>query len=173
MRGRLIDLSFAMNGKQRLTVELDGDFRKQFDRFKDIDVRIEIKKYRKKRSKDANAYAWVLIDRIAATLSLSKEEVYRNAIKSIGGVSEVVCVLDSAVDRLREGWEKQGLGWQTEVMDSKLPGCKNVILYFGSSTYDTKQMSLLIDHLAQDAQGLGIETETPEQIARYKELWGQ
>ena len=94
MRGRLIDLSFAMNGKQRLTVELDGDFRKQFDRFKDIDVRIEIKTYRKKRSKDANAYAWVLIDRIAATLSLSKEEVYRNAIKSIGGVSEVVCVLD-------------------------------------------------------------------------------
>lgn len=173
MRGRLIDLSFAMNGKQRLTVELDGDFRKQFDRFKDIDVRIEIKKYRKKRSKDANAYAWVLIDRIAAALSLSKEEVYRNAIKSIGGVSEVVCVLDSAVDRLREGWEKQGLGWQTEVMDSKLPGCKNVILYFGSSTYDTKQMSLLIDHLAQDAQALGIETETPEQIARYKELWGQ
>lgn len=71
MRGRLIDLSFAMNGKQRLTVELDGDFRKQFDRFKDIDVRIEIKKYRKKRSKDANAYAWVLIDRIAAALSLS------------------------------------------------------------------------------------------------------
>ena len=88
-------------------------------------------------------------------------------------VSEVVCVLDSAVDRLREGWEKQGLGWQTEVMDSKLPGCKNVILYFGSSTYDTKQMSLLIDHLVQDAQALGIETETPEQIARYKELWGQ
>ena len=113
MRERLIDLSFAMNGKQRLTVELDGDFRKQFDRFKDIDVRIEIKKYRKKRSKDANAYAWVLIDRIAAALSLSKEEVYRNAIKSIGGVSEAVCVLDSALDRLTEGWEKQGLGWQT------------------------------------------------------------
>lgn len=173
MKGRLIDLSFAMTGKQRLTVELDDDFRREFDRLKDADVRIEIKKYRKKRSKDANAYAWVLIDKIAAVLSIDKVEVYRNAIKSIGGVSETVCVLDSAVDKLRESWENQGLGWQTDTMESKLPGCTNVILYFGSSTYDTKQMSLLIDHLVQDAQALGIQTETPGQIARYKALWGQ
>lgn len=173
MKGRLIDLSFAMNGKQRLTVELDDDFRREFDRLKDADVRIEIKKYRKKRSKDANAYAWVLIDKIAAELSIDKDEVYRNAIRSIGGVSEMVCVLDSAVDRLRKGWAKQGLGWHTEVMESKLPGCKNVVLHFGSSSYDTKQMSLLIDYLVQDAQALGIQTETPEQIARYKALWGQ
>lgn len=172
MKGRLIDLSFGMNRKQRITVEVDSDFREEFDRLKDHEVSIEIKKYRKKRSKDANAYAWVLIDKIAAALSIDKEEVYRNAIRSIGGVSEMVCVLDSAVDRLREGWAKQGLGWQTEVMESKLPGCKNVILYFGSSTYDTKQMSLLIDHLVQDAQALGIETETPEQLAKYKEEWG-
>jgi hypothetical protein len=173
MKGRLIDLSFGMNRKQRITVEVDSDFREEFDRLKDHEVSIEIKKYRKKRSKDANAYAWVLIDKIAAALSIDKEEVYCNAIRSIGGVSEMVCVLDSAVDRLREGWKKQGLGWQTEVMESKLPGCKNVILYFGSSTYDTKQMSLLIDHLVQDAQALGIETETPEQLAKYKEEWGR
>lgn len=173
MKGRLIDLSIGMNRNQRITVEVDSDFRKEFDRLKDHEVSIEIKKYRKKRSKDANAYAWVLIDKIAAALSVDKEEVYRNAIRSIGGVSEMVCVLDSAVDRLREGWEKQGLGWQTEVMESKLPGCKNVILYFGSSTYDTKQMSLLIDRLVQDAKALDIETLPPDKLEQMIGAWDE
>jgi len=168
LKGRLLDLAFGMNKKQRITVEIDADFKEEFDRLKAHDVSIEIKKYRKKRSLDANAYAWALIDKIAAELSITKEEVYRNAIKNIGGVSEIVCVRDNAVEKLCEGWAKHGLGWQTEVIESKLPGCKNVILYFGSSTYDTKQMSLLIDHLIQDAKALSIEVETLEQLSVYK-----
>lgn len=65
MKGRLLDLSFTLNGKQRLVIELDDDFRQDFAALKDHDVRVEIKKWRKKRSLDANAYAWVLIDKIA------------------------------------------------------------------------------------------------------------
>ena len=102
---------------------------------------------------------------------MDKTTVYREAIKEIGGVSDIVCVQNEAVDKLREGWEAHGLGWQTDVMPSKIEGCTNVVLYYGSSTYDTKQMSALIDILVQDAQALGIETATPEQIAKYKELW--
>ncbi len=56
MKGRLIDLSFGMNKKQRITIEVDSDFREHFDRLREHDVSIEIKKYREKRSKDANAY---------------------------------------------------------------------------------------------------------------------
>lgn len=173
MRGRLVDLAFGLNRKQRITVEVDDDFRGTFDKLKEGDVTLEIKKHRNKRNLDANAYAWVLIDKIAATLSIKKLEVYRSAIRDIGGVSDVVCIVEGAVDKFREGWEKQGMGWQTDVLDSKIPGCKNVVVYYGSSSYDTKQMSLLIDHLVQDAKALGIETATPEQIAKYKELWGQ
>ncbi len=171
MKGRLVDLSFGLNRKQRVTIELEGDFRDKFDKLKDADIKVEIKKYRKKRSLDANSYAWTLIDKIASELGMSKIEVYRNAIKNIGGVSDIVCVMDEAVEKLRQGWEKHGLGWQTETMESKIPGCTNVILYYGSSVYDTKQMSQLIDNLVQDAKALGIETATPEEIARYKELW--
>ncbi len=171
MRGRLVDLSFGRNGKQRVTIEVDADFREKFDKLKDGDITVEVKKYRKKRSLDANSYAWTLIDKIASELGMSKIEVYRNAIKNIGGVSDIVCVMDEAVEKLRQGWEKHGLGWQTETMESKIPGCTNVILYYGSSVYDTKQMSQLIDNLVQDAKALGIETATPEEIARYKELW--
>ena len=165
MRGRLVDLAFGMNRKQRITIELDEDFRASYDQFKDADINLTVKKYRKPRSKDANAYAWVIIDKIAEALSITKVEVYRRAIRDIGGVSEIVCVRDAAIQRLRDGWEHNGIGWQTETMPSKIEGCTNVILYYGSSTYDTKQMSTLIDHLVTDAKALGIETMSPEELA--------
>jgi hypothetical protein len=53
-------------------------------------------------------------------------------------------------------------------MPSKINGCTNVILYYGSSTYNTAQMSLLIDHLVQDAKALGIETMTPQELEALK-----
>jgi hypothetical protein len=170
MKGRLLDLSFTLNGKQRLVIELDDDFRQDFAALEDHDVRVEIKKWRKKRSLDANAYAWVLIDKIAQATGVPKTEVYRQAIREIGGVSDIVAVPDNAVDKFREGWSKQGIGWQTEILDSK-PGYKRIVVYYGSSTYDTKQMSALIDSLVQEAQALGIETLPPHEIARLNSLW--
>jgi hypothetical protein len=173
MKGRLVDLTFTLDGKQRLVIELDGDFRKKFAELKEHPVRVEVKRWRKKRSLDANAYAWVLIDKIAQATGVPKTEVYRKVIREIGGVSEIVCVRTEAVDKFREGWEAHGLGWQTDVMPSKIEGCTNVVLYYGSSTYDTKQMSALIDSLVQDAQALGIETLPPHEIARLNSLWGE
>jgi len=166
MRGRLIDLSMGLNRRQRVTIEIDRDFREDFDRLKDADLDVEIKKHRNRRSLSANAYAWVLIDKIAEAMSVDKEKIYRDAIRNIGGVSEIVCIKNSALNKLRTSWAAHGVGWQTEVLNSKIPGCTNVILYFGSSTYDTKQMSLLIDHLVQDAKALGIETMTPNELQR-------
>jgi hypothetical protein len=172
MKGRLVDLTFTLNGKQRLVIELDGDFRKKFAELKEHPVRVEVKRWRKKRSLDANAYAWVLIDKIAQATGVPKTEVYRQAIREIGGVSDIVAVPDNAVDKFREGWSKQGIGWQTEILDSK-PGYKRIVVYYGSSTYDTKQMSALIDSLVQEAQALGIETLPPHEIARLNSLWGE
>ena len=166
MRGRLIDMSYGRNRKQRLLLELDEDFRGQYDQLNGTDVDVTIKKYRKRRSMDANAYAWVLIDKIADALQTDKEVVYRQAIRSIGGVSTVVCVQNEAVSALCKSWERNGSGWSTETFPSKLDGCTNVTLYYGSSVYDTKQMSNLIEHLVQDAKELGIETMTPDELRR-------
>jgi hypothetical protein len=164
MTGRLKELTRNLNGTWNLTLTLTGECRSIWDKFREKDVDVEIKLHRKKRSLDANAYAWTLMDKIADKLRVDKREVYREAIKDIGGVSEVVCVQDKAVDRLRRGWEQNGIGWQTDILPSKLEGCTNVILYYGSSTYDTRQMSALIDHIVQDAKALGIETLTPREI---------
>lgn len=111
MRGRITDLLVQMNGKQRLVLELDGDFRGEYESLRSGDVDITLKKYRQKRSLDANGYCWVLIDKIAAELGIQKEDVYRNAIRHIGGVSDIICVQNKAVDKLRQGWQKNGIGW--------------------------------------------------------------
>lgn len=171
MKGRLIDLAVGLDGKQRVTVAVEGDFRETFDELQETDVSVEIKKFRRKRSLDANAYAWVLMDKLAARLRLSKEEVYREMIRGIGGVSETVCVRNKAVERLVSGWRRNGLGWFADTAPSKLEGCTNVILYYGSSVYDTRQMSALIDQIVTACKEQGVETATPAELELFKDEW--
>ena len=158
MIGRLTNLRRLFGGEWEVTFSTKEDFSVAYDDLKDLPVNVEIKKAANKRSRDANALAWVLIDKLSEKTHISKTEIYRNAIREIGGVSEMVCVQDKAVERLRSGWEKNGIGWQTEVAPSKLPGCTNVILYYGSSTYDTAQMSRLLDLIIQECEQQGIAT---------------
>ena len=158
MIGKLTGLQRLFGGEWLITFSTREDFSKQYDDLSKAPVNVEIKKAASKRSKDANAFAWVLIDKLAEKTRIPKTEIYRNAIREIGGVSETVCVRDKAVDRLREGWSKNGIGWQTETMPSKLPGCTNVVLYYGSSTYDTAQMSRLLDLIIQECEQQGIAT---------------
>lgn len=124
----------------------------------------EIKLTRKKRSLDANAYCFAILDKLSEALRIPKEELYRRYIKEIGGVSEVYCGKTEAIKRLSQEWVNKGLGWQAEMFPSKLEGCTNVILYYGSSVYDTAQMSRLIDAIVQDCQSIGIETKPKEEI---------
>ena len=171
MIGRLKDLTRSRDGNYLITVSTPENFSELFDALADKEIIFEVKEARKHRSLSANAYAWVLIDKIAEKTGIKKSEVYKNAIREIGGVSDTICVMDKAVDRLRTGWEKNGLGWQTDTMPSKVEGCTNVILYYGSSVYDSKQMAQLIDSLIQDAESLGIPTITDEQAERMIGKW--
>ena len=173
--GRIVGANIGfMTNKPQLTLEINeiNDFKQLVDDMNGCEkLSIEIKPYRARRSLDANAYFFVLADKLAEKLGTTKEEIYRNAIKEIGGVSETVCVKNQAVERLCEGWRNQGLGWQTDTFPSKLDGCTNVILYYGSSTYDSAQMSRLISNIVQDCQAVGIETRTPDEIANLLSLW--
>ena len=132
---------------------------------------VEIKLHRERRSLDANAYCWVLIHKIAGETQTDVVKLYQSYIKDIGGNAEVVCVRDQALDAFRSAWERNGLGWMTEVIPSKLKGCTNVICYYGSSVYNTKQMSVLIDRIVQDAKSLGIETKTPQELEVMLQSW--
>ena len=171
MIGKLSGLTLNRDGTQNITVTINADFSSEYDELKDKDINVEIKKYSKKRSLDASAYCWTLIDKIAEKTRIKKSEVYRNAIRDIGGVSTIICVKDEAVDSLCNGWCTHGIGWQCETSKSKLPGCTNVTLYYGSSVYDSKQMSMLIDSLIQDAESIGISTITEKEKEQLLGKW--
>ena len=126
-------------------------------------INADFRPMRQKRSNDANAYLWVLCDKIADVIRSTKEEVYRNAIREVGVFQDVATRHDAA-DDLINLWSNRGIGWFADVFDSKLDGCKRVRLYSGSHIYDTKEMSRLIDYIVEQAKDLGIETMTPDEI---------
>lgn len=134
---------------------------------------VEVKRYRAQRSLDANAYLWVLCDKIAAALGSTKELVYIELVRRVGKF-DVVAVKQEAAESLIHGWSCRGLGWFALEMDGcKLDGCTRVMLYYGSSTYDTAEMSRLIDEAVTEAKGLGIDTATPDEVARMMGLWDE
>lgn len=171
MRIKYIDMKAHMGGLVKITAVVDGD-RQQIaelvDEASEKPYELKIEKVKKKRSLDANAYAWVLIDKIADKLKINKSDVYRSVIRDIPGVSTTVCVKNEAMSELVERWACNGLGWQADILPSRIAGCSDVILYCGSSVYSTEQMARLIDSLIEEAKDLGIETLTPQQLNLLK-----
>lgn len=138
---------------------------------------VEVKQWRKSRSNDANKYAWVLCRDIAEKLSEesyhSSRDVYRKAIKDCGHYT-VVPVKNEAIDRWCEIWPGHGIGWLTEALGEcrNTQGYTNMLAYHGSSVYDTKEMSRLIDCLVAMALELGINTKPQEEIDALVQEWG-
>lgn len=177
LTGKITDISVGIKtGKAQITLSINEkpNLMRCYEELRECDkLSVKIDKYREKRSLDANAYCFVLIGKLAEKLNIPVIEIYRDAIKEIGGNREVVCVQNEAVEKLCKGWEHNGLGWQTDTMPSKIEGCTNVILYYGSSTYDTKQMSDLIKNIAEACIEQGIDVRTPDEIAKMLALWGE
>ena len=130
----------------------------------------EVKEYKEKRSLDANAYAWVLLGKLQDKLHIPKEEIYRDAIKNIGSY-EVIPIKNEAVDKFRQAWNNKGLGWITETTKSKLDGYTNVISYYGSSIYDTKEMTRFIEQIIQECEQLDIETKSRAELDALLKEW--
>lgn len=148
------------------------DFVANLDEDKDYELSID--KVKQKRSNDANRYFWELVGQLSAKLNVPPEEIYKSYIKDIGGNYEVVPIREDAVETWIKAWRSKGIGWQSDIIgDSKLRGYKNVICYYGSSTYNTAQFSRLINFCIDDCRQQGIETMTPSELAlmmeNYKE----
>ena len=169
MRGRLLDLTIGLTGKQRVTIEVDGDLRPDYEKLRETDVSVDLKKFHKKRSLDQNAYAWKLIGDLAAVLRVSPEDVYRNAIRDIGGNYEITPIRNDALESWKRIWQSHGIGWVCEEIGaSKLDGYTNVRNFFGSSTYDSAQMSRLLDVIIRECKEQGVEHLTPMELARLE-----
>ena len=132
----------------------------------------DLKEHRKKRSLDANSYAWVLLGKLANKVGLPKEEVYREFVKDVGNNYEILPIRNDAVDKWISNWQQKGIGWVCDILgESKLDGYTNVITYYGSSTYDSMQMSKLINLIVDECKTQGIETMTPAELAMLMDGW--
>lgn len=156
-------------GQERLIQQVISDLGK-VDRQKDYDISISPKK--RKRSLDANAYLWVLCDKLADKLRTTKIEVYRAAIREVG-VFDTVLLTDRAVEDFIRKWNLNGIGYLAEISHkSRIEGCTAVRTYYGSHTYDTKEMSRLVDYIVQECKEQDIETLTPNELEELKQKWG-
>ena len=165
MKGRIADYLFITPERQRLTLDIYDDMRGLYEKVKDSDVEIKITRRTQKRSLDANAYMWVLLDKLATVMRIPVKELYFDYLKNVGGNMEVFCGKPNAIDALCADWEARGtFGWPYDRFPSKLDGCENVRLYFGSSTFDSATMARLIDMVVSDCQMVGIETIPEEEL---------
>lgn len=118
----------------------------------DLTKRYDIKEHKKARSLSQNAYAWVLIGKIADMLKLSKDEVYLDMLKHYGQSQIVSVRSDCPVNGFFKYYEELGTGTVNGV------NFTHYRIYLGSSEYDSKQMTVFIDGIITEAQNLGIQT---------------
>ena len=160
--------------KPKISVLLDTNDTDVVEQLKkENKLNIEMKKWYKKRSLDANAYCWVLCNNIANELSkdgiTTKEEIYKDAILQVG-TFEPFIVQEKTFENFKRIWEKQGLGFLVQEVSRKDKRIK-VNCYYGSSTYNSKEMSLLIEILVQLAKSLNIETKSKAEIDSLLKEW--
>ena len=140
------------------------------EKIKDCEkLSIEAKKYRAKRSLDSNAYAWVLMQKIAEALHTDKENVYLQCLQKYSRAFTHVIVKENAVARMKELYRTcVDLG---EVTVNGQTG-HQLQVYYGSSSFDSKEMSVFIDGIVSECKELDIETLPPDELERMKAMWG-
>lgn len=165
-----IELLQSSDGSMKLQLTINDYSQKrnaqiEYQKLKDIDkLSVEIKKYREKRSLDQNGYMWVLIHEIASVINTDKDSVYLKALKRYGVYQQAIIKKD-ALERFKRQWKL------VEVLDEKQQEnveMVKVLCYYGSSTYDTKEMTVLLDGVISDAKELDIETLTPTELAKIR-----
>lgn len=169
LTGRLVDCSVDfISGQPKLTLAVNEKetLLQKFDDLKEKELSIRITQYRKKRSLNANNYAWKLITEIGNNQRLSKEEVYLNMLRDYGQSSMISVIADVPIGDYVKYYDEAG----ESTLNGKL--FKHYKCYKGSSEFNSLEMSIFIDGISQEAKALGIQTETPDEIARLKALWG-
>lgn len=143
---------------------------KDLDPEKQLVVTVET--YSQKRSLNANSYMWSLCDEIACFLHDTKVNVYLDAIHEVGIWRDFHDQTEEDVKSLITAWGMIGTGWFAERLDYEPDGVHVCMrAYYGSSVYNTNQMSRLIDYIVDQAKNCDIETMTPKELSLLKEAW--
>ena len=159
MKARLKDRSLDYDtGRARLTFEIYG----VLPEIPTGDLDIKIKKWREARSKDANAYYWALVNQIAGVIGATKDEIHAENVQKYGYFDDppIVVTVPAKTDMGKiEGY------WKLYKDNGQF---KAYLRIRGTHEYDTAEFSRFLDHVIEDCKELGIETETPDELARME-----
>ena len=142
----------------------------QIARLADTDDRVfDVVPHREKRSLNANGLLWACISEIAAKIGHDKWSVYLNLLKSYGQYTYVLCK-PHAVEKVKEVWRET-----EEVGEVDVDGQKAIQLlcYYGSSTYNTKEFSRLLDGTIQEMRNIGLQPPPSEQMKQALLAWSE
>ena len=173
MIGEIADISLDFKTrKTKLTLLIDVD-PSQIEELQNQKLSIELKKYRAKRSINANNYFWKLLQELCETIEIDTIEDYKRRVKELG-IFRTFKIEKENISTFKKMWTAQGIAWFCEVADTEYMGdteFKIIHAYYGSSSFNSKQMSRLIDNLVQDCQAVGVKTKTDEEIRALIESW--
>lgn len=160
------------------------DFSQSYEELKDCEkLSLEIKKYRRKRSLDANAYYWVLVGKLAKAVRSSNPEIHNMMLREYGQPEiiegKAIYITIPETDHARDKVDKS-MDYHLSPTSQVREGNDGVMyrtykLLRGSHTYNTEEMARLIDGLIQccrDAKIPDCEIATPDEKAFLKENYG-
>lgn len=121
-----------------------------------VGINEEVYTKKKRRSNSSNSYFWSLLQQLCEQLNIDVIEEYKKRVKELG-IFQTFELSNENVPTFEHLWSSKGLAWFTEKVEEI--GNKTIInAYYGSSSYNSKQMSKLIDNLVQDCRSVGIQT---------------
>lgn len=171
-----MDLRGSIRGVQRdwgtfvplVTIAVTEGNLNELNDYRDKDLAIEIKLFRNKRSLNSNAYAWVLMQKLAQAMSVTKDDIYLMMLQRYSKSFTHIIVKENAIDKVKEMY-------RTCVDLGEITICGStghqLQVYFGSSTFNTEEMSVFINGLVSECKEVGIETLPPQEIERMLESW--
>lgn len=161
-------ISLTLEGKVNLTFCVSKSVLKDLETIKTDELSLTIKEWRAKRSLTQNAYMWVLINQLAEKIGDTADNLYRIFIRDYG-VREYIAIQDKAVNDFISRWNKKGLGWFTEVLrKAKVENTSTLVVYYGSSSYNSKEMSRVVDAVVDECEENDIPTMTKSDIMLLK-----
>lgn len=128
---------------------------------------VDIKQFRKKRSLDANGMLWVIMNEIAIVLGTTKDEVYLEMLNRYGVFTHII-VKAEMVDKIKREWRTV-----RELGEVTVNGKTGIQLqcYFGSSTYNSLEFSVLLEGVISEAKELGIDIITESEKNALIDKW--
>ena len=160
MRGRLTGIQLPFRAKfPVVSFEVEAD-PEALEKYQGKELEISVKQYRKKRSIDANACLWGCLGKIADALHMDNWSVYLFMLKRYGKFTHIM-VVPEAVEAMQLQWRETTVVGETYHDGKKMV---EMICFFGSSTYDSKEFSRLLDGVISDMKELHLETPADSEM---------